>query len=51
MEVPIHVSNVALCDKDNNVLKVKVRQDKKGRELVYKAGNKESLYRPVKKPA
>src|ERR1700679_3544107 len=51
MEVPIHVSNVALCDKDNNFLKVKVRQDKKGRELVYKAGNKETLYRPVKKPA
>ena len=51
MEVPIHVSNVALCDKDKKILKVKVREAKEGRELVYKAGNKVHLYRPVKKPA
>jgi large subunit ribosomal protein L24 len=53
MEVPIHVSNVAICDKEGRVLKVAVRQDKNGskRELVYKAGAKETLYRSVKKPA
>lgn len=52
MEVPIHVSNVALCDKDGNVLKVSIRQEKGGeRELVAKAGSKETLYRAVKKPA
>jgi large subunit ribosomal protein L24 len=53
MEVPIHVSNVALCDKEGKILKVKVRQEKKDgqRELVYKAGNKETVYRAVKKPA
>lgn len=53
MEVPIHVSNVAICDKEGNVLKLSVRQEKKGgeRELVYKAGNKDHLYRAVNKPA
>ncbi len=55
MEVPIHISNVALCDREGNVLKVKVRQAKKGqgRELVYTAkGSKdETVYRSVKKPA
>lgn len=53
MELPIHVSNVALCDQDGNVLKLEVRQESKGeeRELIYKAGNKVTLYRTVKKPA
>jgi large subunit ribosomal protein L24 len=52
MEVPIHVSNVAICDSKGEVLKVKVRQEKNGqRELVYKAGAKETVYRAVKKPA
>ena len=52
MEVPIHISNVALCDKEGNVLKIGVRQEKGGeRELVYKSGSKETVYRSVKKPA
>jgi len=53
MEIPIHVSNVALSDKEGSRLKVSVRQEKKGgeRKLVYKAGKGETLYRPVKKPA
>lgn len=55
MEVPIHISNVALCDKEGNILKVKVEQGKKGREraLVYKANgaNETTVYRSVKKPA
>ncbi|HSX25792.1 MAG TPA: 50S ribosomal protein L24 [Chlamydiales bacterium] len=52
METPIHISNVCLCDKEGKRLKVSVKQDKNGkRELVYKAGGKESVYRSVKKPA
>jgi large subunit ribosomal protein L24 len=52
MEVPIHVSNVVLCDSKGTVLKVRVRQEKDGqRELVYKAGAKDAVYRAVKKPA
>jgi large subunit ribosomal protein L24 len=51
MEVPIHVSNVCLCNKEGKLLKVSVKRDPKGqRELVYKAGEKETLYRSVKKP-
>jgi large subunit ribosomal protein L24 len=50
MEMPIHVSNVALCDKEGKSLKVFVRQGKKGeRDLVYKAGSEQVVYRPVKK--
>ncbi len=52
MEVPIHISNVCLCDKEGKRLKVSVKQEKNGkRELVYKAGAKEHVYRSVKKPA
>ena len=55
MEVPIHVSNVSLCDKEGAVLKVKVREGSKseGRSLVFKARGASSatVYRPVKKPA
>ena len=55
MEVPIHVSNVVLCDKEGKHLKVSVRQNKKGaaRELVYSAEGEKGvvIYRSVKKPA
>lgn len=51
MEVSIHLSNVRLCDKEGKPLKVKVRQGKDAKELVYKAGGKEAVYRSVKKPA
>ena len=51
MEVPIHVSNVVLCDKEGNVLKVAVRAAKNGiRELIYQDGDKTTVYRAVKKP-
>ena len=56
IEVPIHVSNVCLCDKEGKPFRVKVKQEKDGkRELVYKAegkktGAKEVVYRSVKKP-
>ncbi|MBM3183893.1 MAG: 50S ribosomal protein L24 [Chlamydiae bacterium] len=57
MEKPVHISNVALCDKEGKILKIQVRQSKKSKggekekELVYKAGNKLTLYRHANKPA
>ncbi len=52
MEAPIHVSNVCLCDKENQPLKLQVKQDQSGeRKLVYRDGSKEVVYRSVKKPA
>ncbi len=52
MEVPIHISNVCLCDKDNRPLRLHVKQDESGeRQYVYRDGSKEVVYRPVKKPA
>ncbi len=51
MEVPIHISNVALCDPEGNILKISVRQKDGERELVYKTGAQSILYRNVKKPA
>ncbi len=48
MEVPLHISNVSLCDKEGNPFRVKVRQSSEGvRELVY--GENETVYRAVKK--
>ncbi len=50
MEMPIHISNVCLCGKDGNALKVRVRTNKEGlRELVYGEKNHETVYRSVKK--
>jgi len=50
MEVPIHISNVALCDKEGNPFKLRARLGKDGqRDLVYKSGNEEVVYRSVKK--
>ena len=49
MEMPIHKSNVCLCDKDGNKLKVRMRVGKKGdKELVFGKGEKETVYRSVK---
>lgn len=50
MEVPIHVSNVALCTKEGKAFKVHVRSHGKGkRDLVYKAGKEQVVHRSVKK--
>lgn len=50
MEMPLHISNVCVCSKDGERLKLKVRKAKSGeRELVYGKGEKETLYRSVKK--
>lgn len=50
LEMPIHISNISLCDADDKPMKVKVRVGKESRkELVYSTGNKEIVYRQVKK--
>ena len=51
MEMPIHISNVALCDKEGTVCKkVRVRISKEGtRELVHGSKQQEVVYRSVKK--
>ena len=52
MEVPIHISNVNLCDKEGKAFRVRVRNSaENGRELVYKAGGEEIVHRSVKKQA
>ena len=50
MEMSIHKSNVALCDKDSKPLKVRMRVGKQGqRDLVFGKGEKETVYRSMKK--
>ena len=52
METPIHVSNVCLCNKDNQPMHVKVKIAKNGeRSLVVREGSKDVVYRSVKKRA
>ena len=49
-EMPIHISNVCLCDDSGKPIKVKVRTGAKGdKELFYRDGSKEVLFRQVKK--
>lgn len=50
MEVPIHISNVCLCDKEGKRLKVHVKKETNGqRDLVQKTGAKGTVHRSVKK--
>ncbi len=51
MEKPIDISNVALCDANDAIIKLhtKLTNDKKTRELVYKKNNKNTVFRSVKK--
>lgn len=50
MEVPIHISNVCLCDKEGKRLKLHVKEEKKGgRDLVHKKGTKGTVHRSLKK--
>jgi len=49
-EVPIHISNVCLCDEDGKAIKLKVRTtDKGGKELFYLRDKKEVVFRTLKK--
>ncbi len=49
MEVPIHISNVCLCDKEGNRVKVHVKRENGQKDLVHKTGAKGSVHRSVKK--
>lgn len=50
IEMPIHISNVSLCNKENQPVKVKVRFAADGaKELFYLEQGKEIKFRQVKK--
>jgi len=51
VEGPIHVSNLKVCVEGDTAVKLKVRRNEQGdRQLVYKKGDQEVVYRSVKKP-
>jgi large subunit ribosomal protein L24 len=51
IELPVHISNVALCNKDGDKIKLKLKQQKDGaKELVYLSGDKEVVHRSIRKP-
>ena len=50
IERPINISNVALCDKDGNKLKLRAKTNEKGgKELYYLKDGKEVIYRSLNK--
>jgi large subunit ribosomal protein L24 len=50
MEMPIHISNVCVCDDEGKPISLKVREAKNGgKELYYVDKGKEVLYRSVRK--
>jgi len=52
MEVPVHISNVCICDKENKPMRLQVAKDQNGeRSLISRDGSKETVYRRMKKPA
>lgn len=50
MEKPVHISNLQVCVDEDTAVKLKVRTNESGRQLVYKNGDQEVVYRSVKKP-
>lgn len=51
VEGPIHGSNLKICGEGDKPVKLKVSQDRQGkRQLVYKTGDQEQVYRSIKKP-
>jgi len=49
-EMPFHISNVSACDGDGKAVKLRVRVADNGeRELFYRSGEKEVLYRSIKR--
>lgn len=49
-EVPIHVSNVAICTADGKAIKLQVKMSGKGKkQLVYSDNEKEVVYRDTAK--
>ena|SRR3990167_11023744 len=52
MEMPIHISNVAICTKEGQKIRLQTKTDKTGeRKWVFQSGGKEIVYRSIKKPA
>jgi large subunit ribosomal protein L24 len=52
MEMPIHVSNVCICDKENRPIRLRTSQEQNSqRSLTFREGTKHAVYRSVKKPA
>jgi large subunit ribosomal protein L24 len=47
MEMPLHISNVSLCNKEGVRLSLRVKETKQGKELVY--GQDETVHRVVRK--
>lgn len=48
IEVPLHISNVALCDDEGKAVKIRARKAKGGaKELYYKKGEKETVLRKI----
>ncbi|MBS0615058.1 MAG: 50S ribosomal protein L24 [Verrucomicrobia bacterium] len=48
MEMPLHISNIALCDDEGKAVKVRARIVKGGaKELYYKKGDKETVLRKI----
>jgi large subunit ribosomal protein L24 len=49
MEMPIHISNVCLCDDEGKRIDVKAHRTKKEKELFYMKGEKKVVLRQLKK--
>lgn len=48
-EAPIHISNVRICNEENKPIRLKVRVKDGSKELYYLDGDKEKVYRQLKK--
>jgi large subunit ribosomal protein L24 len=49
MEMPLHISNVSLCDEAGKPVKVKVKESSKGgKELYFLEGKKEVVHRKIR---
>lgn len=46
-EAPIHASNVRACTGEGVPVKLRLRQGPKSKELIYRDGNQEILYRTI----
>ena len=52
MEMPIHISNVSICNAYGKKLKLKVREGEgRSKELIFLDNGKEESYRTLRKPA
>lgn len=49
IEMPIHISNLSLCDDDGKAINVKAHRTKKEKELFYMKGDKKVVLRTLKK--